>query len=142
LESCPFLLLLTRWALFRESSHNIASTTWFLHFVDRALILIVGLGILALYTGYVIGQFRERHPHIHNLADAGEILMGRFGRGRRYKTILASAEHRGWEISAKDVEKVRGGRKFSQALVGHGVEIPFSPRDPLGSQNQSGVNGG
>ncbi|GAB1201165.1 hypothetical protein APSETT444_010552 [Aspergillus pseudonomiae] len=45
-----------------------------------ALILIVGLGILALYTGYVIGQFRERHPHIHNLADAGEILMGRFGR--------------------------------------------------------------
>ncbi|PYI16612.1 hypothetical protein BO86DRAFT_435767 [Aspergillus japonicus CBS 114.51] len=45
-----------------------------------AIILIIGLGILALYTGYVIGQFRERHPSIHNLADAGEILMGRFGR--------------------------------------------------------------
>ncbi|KAE8355468.1 transmembrane amino acid transporter protein-domain-containing protein [Aspergillus coremiiformis] len=45
-----------------------------------ALILIVGLGILALYTGYVIGQFRERYPQIHNLADAGGILMGRFGR--------------------------------------------------------------
>ncbi|PWY69113.1 hypothetical protein BO70DRAFT_322909 [Aspergillus heteromorphus CBS 117.55] len=45
-----------------------------------SLILIVGLGILALYTGLVIGWFRERHPFIHNLADAGEILMGRFGR--------------------------------------------------------------
>ncbi|KAA8648058.1 putative amino acid transporter [Aspergillus tanneri] len=45
-----------------------------------AVILIVGLGILALYTGYVIGQFRQRYPFIHNLADAGEILLGRFGR--------------------------------------------------------------
>jgi hypothetical protein len=45
-----------------------------------AIILIVGLGILALYTGYTIGQFRQCYPHIHNLADAGEILMGRFGR--------------------------------------------------------------
>ncbi|GAB1210941.1 hypothetical protein ATERTT37_000051 [Aspergillus terreus] len=45
-----------------------------------AIILIVGLGIVALYTGYVIGQFRQRYPHIHNLADAGEILLGRFGR--------------------------------------------------------------
>ncbi|KAI9923746.1 hypothetical protein ASPWEDRAFT_163996 [Aspergillus wentii DTO 134E9] len=45
-----------------------------------AIILIVGLGILATYTGYVIGQFRERYPHIHNLSDAGEIVMGSFGR--------------------------------------------------------------
>lgn len=45
-----------------------------------AIILIVGLGIIALYTGYTIGQFRARYPHIHNLADAGEILFGRFGR--------------------------------------------------------------
>jgi hypothetical protein len=45
-----------------------------------AIILIIGLGILATYTGYVIGQFRARYPHIQNLADAGEILLGRFGR--------------------------------------------------------------
>ncbi|PWY68005.1 neutral amino acid permease [Aspergillus sclerotioniger CBS 115572] len=45
-----------------------------------AVILIVGLGILATYTGYNIGLFRERYPHIQNLADAGEILMGPFGR--------------------------------------------------------------
>lgn len=47
--------------------------------------MIVGLGLLATYTGYVIGQFKLRHPHIHSMADAGEVLfsplnLGRFGR--------------------------------------------------------------
>ncbi|GIJ99584.1 hypothetical protein Aspvir_001718 [Aspergillus viridinutans] len=45
-----------------------------------AVILIVGLGLLATYTGYNIGLFRERYPQIQNLADVGEILMGPFGR--------------------------------------------------------------
>ncbi|KAJ5567234.1 Amino acid transporter transmembrane [Penicillium sp. DV-2018c] len=44
------------------------------------VILIVGLGLLATYTGYNIGLFRERYPHIQNLGDAGEILLGKFGR--------------------------------------------------------------
>jgi amino acid permease len=30
------------------------------------LILIVFLGILASYTGYVIGQFKIRYPHVHS----------------------------------------------------------------------------
>ncbi|KAJ5203844.1 uncharacterized protein N7498_004723 [Penicillium cinerascens] len=45
-----------------------------------AIVLIIGLGLLATYTGYVIGQFHQRYPHIQNLADAGEVLMGAFGR--------------------------------------------------------------
>ncbi|KAJ5611937.1 hypothetical protein N7528_009042 [Penicillium herquei] len=45
-----------------------------------ALVLIIGLGLLATYTGYVIGQFHQRYPHIQNLADAGEVLMGPIGR--------------------------------------------------------------
>lgn len=45
-----------------------------------SIILIVGLGSLATYTGFVLGQFKLRYPHIHNMADAGEVLMGRFGR--------------------------------------------------------------
>ncbi|KAJ5933083.1 hypothetical protein N7516_007572 [Penicillium verrucosum] len=45
-----------------------------------ALILIIGLGILATYTGFTIHQFRGRYPHIQNLADAGEVLFGPFGR--------------------------------------------------------------
>ncbi|KAJ5156135.1 hypothetical protein N7492_008938 [Penicillium capsulatum] len=45
-----------------------------------AIIILVGLGLLASYTGYVIGQYKIRHPHISSIADAGEVLMGRFGR--------------------------------------------------------------
>jgi amino acid permease len=44
------------------------------------ILLILGLGIIATYTGYVFGQFKEAYPHVHNMADAGEVLMGRFGK--------------------------------------------------------------
>jgi amino acid permease len=29
------------------------------------IILIAGLGILATYTGYVIGQFKLKYPYVH-----------------------------------------------------------------------------
>ncbi|PWY89057.1 amino acid transporter [Aspergillus heteromorphus CBS 117.55] len=45
-----------------------------------AVILIVGLGTLATYTGYTLGQFKLRYPHVHSMGDAGEVLMGRVGR--------------------------------------------------------------
>ncbi|PYH89953.1 amino acid transporter [Aspergillus ellipticus CBS 707.79] len=45
-----------------------------------AVILIVGLGVVATYSGYVIGQFRAKYPFIHSMADAGEVLMGPPGR--------------------------------------------------------------
>ncbi|KAJ5747663.1 uncharacterized protein N7511_009359 [Penicillium nucicola] len=45
-----------------------------------ALIVLIGLGLIACYTGFVIGQFKMRHPHISSMADAGEVLMGAFGR--------------------------------------------------------------
>lgn len=48
--------------------------------LSRAVILIVGLGILATYTGYTLGQFKLRYPHVHSMADAGDVLLGRFGR--------------------------------------------------------------
>ncbi|KAG8527873.1 uncharacterized protein KY384_006789 [Bacidia gigantensis] len=44
------------------------------------VILIAGLGIVATYTGYVLGQFKLTYPHVHNMADAGEILLGPVGR--------------------------------------------------------------
>jgi hypothetical protein len=31
------------------------------------LILVIGLGIIATYTGYVLGQFKLAYPHIHNM---------------------------------------------------------------------------
>ncbi|KAL8948832.1 MAG: hypothetical protein Q9222_005016 [Ikaeria aurantiellina] len=44
------------------------------------IILILGLGILATYTGYVIGQFKLAYPGVHNMADAGMVLLGPIGR--------------------------------------------------------------
>ncbi|KAJ5441274.1 Amino acid transporter transmembrane [Penicillium cf. griseofulvum] len=43
-------------------------------------IIIVGIGALTTYTGYVVGQFKLRHPQIHNMSDAAEILFGAWGR--------------------------------------------------------------
>lgn len=45
-----------------------------------SIIILVGLGILATYTGYVIGQFKCKYPQISSVADAGEVLLGPFGR--------------------------------------------------------------
>lgn len=53
---------------------------------------------MATYTGYVIGQFKWRFPHIHSMADAGEVLLGSFGRelfgtGQLLLIIFVSASH-------------------------------------------------
>ncbi|KAJ9602275.1 hypothetical protein H2200_013130 [Cladophialophora chaetospira] len=42
-------------------------------------ILILGLGIVATYSGYVIGQFKAAHPWVHNMADAGHVLFKPLG---------------------------------------------------------------
>ncbi|KAL4802964.1 transmembrane amino acid transporter protein-domain-containing protein [Aspergillus unguis] len=45
-----------------------------------AVIILVLLGLFATYTGYVIGQFKNRYPQVMNMADAGEVLGGKWGR--------------------------------------------------------------
>lgn len=44
------------------------------------VIAIVLLGIFSTYSGYVLWQFRMRHPHIANYADIGGVLFGNIGR--------------------------------------------------------------
>lgn len=44
------------------------------------VILIIGLGLLATYTGYTISQFKAVYPHCHNMADVGEVMLGPIGR--------------------------------------------------------------
>lgn len=44
------------------------------------IILLVGLGICATYTGYVFGQFKLAYPQVANMEDAGEVLLGPIGR--------------------------------------------------------------
>lgn len=43
------------------------------------VILCVGIGLIAIYTSYVVGQVKLLYPHISHYADAGQMLMGRFG---------------------------------------------------------------
>ncbi|KAI1172344.1 transmembrane amino acid transporter protein-domain-containing protein [Nemania sp. FL0916] len=42
-------------------------------------ILCVGLGVLAIYTSYVVGQVKLKYPSVQHYADAGRLMMGRFG---------------------------------------------------------------
>lgn len=63
-----------------------------------AVVILISLGLIASYTGYVIGQFKWRFPHISSMADAGEVLMGRFGRellfgGQMLFLIFLMASH-------------------------------------------------
>jgi amino acid permease len=56
------------------------------------LILLIGLGIIATYTGYVIGQFKLAYPHVHNMADAGEVLFEPIGMGAIGREFFGTAQ--------------------------------------------------
>lgn len=47
---------------------------------NSSIILILALGLLATWTGYMIGQMKLKYPYIMTMADAGEVLGGAFGR--------------------------------------------------------------
>ncbi|KAI2610680.1 transmembrane amino acid transporter protein-domain-containing protein [Hypoxylon fragiforme] len=42
-------------------------------------ILSVGLGLVAIYTSYVVGQVKLKFPEVQHYADAGRLIMGKFG---------------------------------------------------------------
>ncbi|TGJ85208.1 hypothetical protein E0Z10_g3554 [Xylaria hypoxylon] len=42
-------------------------------------ILCVGLGLLAIYSSFVIGQVKLKYPHVQHYADAARLMMGKFG---------------------------------------------------------------
>lgn len=44
------------------------------------VILTVGLGFIAIYTSYVVGQVKLRYPEIEHYADAVGLCWGRFGK--------------------------------------------------------------
>lgn len=56
------------------------------------IILILGLSILATYSGYVLGQFKNRYPHVHTFADAGEILFTPLGAGAFGREFFGAAQ--------------------------------------------------
>lgn len=44
------------------------------------IILSVGLGLVAIYTSYVVGQVKMRYPHVNHYSDAVALIWGRFGK--------------------------------------------------------------
>ncbi|KAF2677247.1 putative amino acid transporter [Lentithecium fluviatile CBS 122367] len=50
-----------------------------LGFVPGILLILV-LGIIATYTGYLIGQFKIAYPLMQSFADCGELIAGPIGR--------------------------------------------------------------
>ncbi|KAJ5454862.1 N amino acid transport system protein [Penicillium daleae] len=43
------------------------------------VISCVGLGLVAIYTSYIVGQVKLAFPEVANYADAGRLMWGRFG---------------------------------------------------------------
>lgn len=43
------------------------------------VLLTVGIGLIAIYTSYVVGQVFMKYPHIEQYPDAVRIIWGRFG---------------------------------------------------------------
>ncbi|GAB7353818.1 hypothetical protein MBLNU459_g4193t1 [Dothideomycetes sp. NU459] len=43
------------------------------------VILSVGIGLIAIYTSYVVGQVKLKYPHVEHYADAVGLIWGRFG---------------------------------------------------------------
>ena len=43
------------------------------------VIMTVGIGLIAIYTSYVVGQVKLKHPHVQHYADAVGLMWGRFG---------------------------------------------------------------
>ncbi|KAK3075950.1 hypothetical protein LTR53_000254 [Teratosphaeriaceae sp. CCFEE 6253] len=43
------------------------------------VLMSVGLGMVAIYTSYVVGQVRMLHPHVAHYADAVQLIWGKFG---------------------------------------------------------------
>ncbi|EED20982.1 amino acid transporter, putative [Talaromyces stipitatus ATCC 10500] len=43
------------------------------------VICCIGLGLVAIYTSYVVGQVKLKFPHVAHYPDAGRLMFGRFG---------------------------------------------------------------
>ncbi|KAK3307318.1 transmembrane amino acid transporter protein-domain-containing protein [Chaetomium strumarium] len=43
------------------------------------VILTVGIGLVAMYGSYVIGQMKLKYPHISHYGEAGGMMFGKFG---------------------------------------------------------------
>ena len=43
------------------------------------ILICVGIGLIAIYTSYIVGQVKLAHPEVCHYADAGRLMLGKFG---------------------------------------------------------------
>ena len=60
------------------------------------IVLLLGLSVFATYSGYVLGQFKQRYPQVHSFADAGEILFRPLGWGVFGREFFGAAQVLFW----------------------------------------------
>lgn len=44
------------------------------------IICLVAVGTIITWSGYVVGTFKQRHPEVYGVEDAGALMFGRIGR--------------------------------------------------------------
>lgn len=44
------------------------------------IICLVAVGAIITWSGYVVGTFKQRHPEVYGVEDAGSLMFGRIGR--------------------------------------------------------------
>jgi hypothetical protein len=77
---CRCLLLSLAWAWFRMLTTFELPIRSAADFCPSSVILLVSLGIVSTYTGYVLGQFKLSFIWVQNMGDAGEVVFGSWGR--------------------------------------------------------------
>ena len=56
------------------------------------IVLILGLSVFATYSGYVLGQFKQRYPQVHTFADAGAIVFAPLGLSKFGREFFGMAQ--------------------------------------------------
>ena len=91
-------------------------------------ILLQLVGAVAYYGGYEIWRLKMRHPHIHSMGDAGQIIFGRFGNVLfGYGTLLYIAFIMAAHLvaGAKALDFLSGHKTCIVAWVGLIVAVSF-----------------
>lgn len=58
---------------------GIPSALHSLGMVPGVIILLI-IGTMTTWTGYMVGQFKLRHPEVYGIDEAGKIMGGKIGR--------------------------------------------------------------
>ncbi|SPQ24395.1 9e913667-6668-4786-bfba-0f1c4a68793d [Thermothielavioides terrestris] len=56
------------------------------------IVIMVLMGVLATYSGLVMGEFRKRHPWVQSFGDAGEAMGRSIGMGKVFQEVFGWAQ--------------------------------------------------